>query len=88
MDTYIEDSKNEADYTNAKNLDLELANKQTGKEQFAVVKQVLESYPQANSRVEKMVRNSAGTTVSITIVRFLHGNVRICCHGSESYEYL
>ena len=70
MDTYIEDSKNEADYTNAKNLDLELANKQTGKEQFAVVKQVLESYPQANSRVEKMVRNSAGTTVSITIDRY------------------
>lgn len=70
MDAYIEDSKNEADYTNAKNLDLELANKQTGKEQFAVVKQVLESYPQANSRVEKMVRNSAGTTVSITVDRY------------------
>lgn len=47
-----------------------MANKQTGKEQFAVVKQVLESYPQANSRVEKMVRNSAGTTVSITVDRY------------------
>lgn len=70
LDTYIQDSKNQSDYTNAKNLDLELASKQTGKEQFVVVKQVLDSYPQANSRVEKMVRNSAGTKVSITVDRY------------------
>lgn len=70
MDTYIEDSSNQSDYTNAKHLDLELANKQSGKEQFALVKQVLESYPQANSRVEKLVKNSAGTKVSITVDRY------------------
>lgn len=70
MDSYIEDSGNQADYTNAKNLDLELANKQSGKEQLAVVKQVLGSYPEANSRVEKMVKNSAGTKVSITVDRY------------------
>lgn len=70
MDTYIEDADNQADYTNAQNLDLELANKKTGKEQLAVVKQVLESYPQANTRVEKSVKNSAGTKVSITVDRY------------------
>lgn len=70
MDAYIEDADNQADYTNAQNLDLELDNKQSGKEQLSVVKQVLESYPQANTRVEKSVKNSAGTKVSITVDRY------------------
>lgn len=70
LDTYIEDSEHQAEYTNAKNLDLEIANRQSGKEQMVLIKEVLESYPQANSRVEKMVKNSAGTKVSITVDRY------------------